>query len=257
MRLKKVLMCVTGVLLLCLVCAVFPSYAVDEVFFVGGAPLNHYQTSIIVRVLEEAFRRNNITFTAKHYPSARSLAMSNAGEADGELHRNYKFHEVTQNKYPNLIRIESKMITVSITAFAANKEISVETWDDLKPYTVAYKRGRKNAERQLSKVLPPEQIFAMDTDEDALRMVVRGRTDLALGNAPEIFVVIGKNPDLTDLVAVAQLSKAQTYSYIHKKHEALASVIAETIEKMKQDGTFQQIVDTVSEEMGVEPFSVE
>jgi hypothetical protein len=34
-------------------------------------------------------------------------------------------------------------------------------------------------------------------------------------------------------------------------------VIAETLEDMKQDGTFQQIVDTVSKEMGVEPFSVE
>jgi ABC-type amino acid transport substrate-binding protein len=257
MNSKKVLSRVTTAMLICLVSLALPAYAIDEVLFVGGAPLQNYQTSIIVRVLEEAFRRHNISFTAQHYPSARSLVISNSGEADGELHRNYKFHEVTGNKYPNLIRIESKMLTVSITAFAATPDIAVKTWDDLKPYTVAYKRGRKNAEKQLSKVLPSEQILAMDTDEDALRMVVRGRVDLALGNAPEIFVVISKNAELTDLVPVAQLSRTQTYSYIHKKHKVLAPVIAETIEDMKQDGTFQQIVDTVSEEMGVEPFSVE
>jgi ABC-type amino acid transport substrate-binding protein len=242
---------------MCCAFGTFLSYAIDEVHFVGGAPLTHYQTSIIVRVLEEAFRRNKITFTAKHYPSARSLAMSNSGEADGELHRVYEFHKITQNKYPNLIRIEAQMLTVTVTLFGAKKDISVETWDDLKPYTVAYKRGRKNFETGLNKVLPSEQILAMDTDEDALRMVVRGRADLALVNAPEILVVISKNSELANLVPVAQLSQARIHSYIHKKHEALAPVIAETIEKMKQDGTFQQIVDTVSEEMGVEPFSVE
>ena len=149
------------------------------------------------------------------------------------------------------------MLTVAVTLFAAKNDITVETWEDLKPYTVAYKRGRKNFEKGVNNVLPPEQILAMDTDEDALRMVVRGRADLAITNAPEILVIISKNPDLADLVQVSQLSQARIYSYLHKKHEALAPVIAETIENMKEDGTFQQIVDTVSEEMGVDPFSVE
>jgi ABC-type amino acid transport substrate-binding protein len=257
MNTRKFLVCVTGAILLCLVPYALPSYAVDEVLFVGGAPLQNYQTSIIVRVLEEAFRRNKITFTAKHYPSARSLAMSNSGEADGELHRVYEFHEITQNKYPNLIRVDSQMLTVAVTLFAAKDGITAKTWDDLTPYTVAYKRGRKNFEKGVNKVLPPEQILAMDTDEDALRMVVRGRADLAITNAPEILVIISKNSELADLVQVGQLSQARIYSYLHKKHEALAPVIAETIENMKADGTFQQIVDTVSEEMGVEPFSVE
>jgi polar amino acid transport system substrate-binding protein len=257
MNSKKVLGCVTQVLLICLVSFALPTYAVDEVLFVGGAPLQNYQTSIIVRVLEEAFQRNNITFTAKHFPSARSLAMSNSGEADGELHRVYEFHEITNNKYPNLIRIESQMLTVAITLFAVKTDITVKTWDDLKPYTVAYKRGRKNFETGLNKVLPAEQILAMDTDEDALRMVVRGRADLAIANAPEILVIISNNAELTGLVQAGQLSQAKIYSYIHKKHEALAPAIAKTIDDMKQDGTFQQIVDAVSEEKGVEPFVVE
>ncbi len=78
--------------------------AVDEVHFVGGAPLDTYQPSVIVPILQEAFARNNINFKATHYPSARSLVMSNSGAADGELHRVYNFQEVSKGKYPNLIR---------------------------------------------------------------------------------------------------------------------------------------------------------
>ena len=114
--------------------------AVDEVTFSGGAPIDGYQPRIIVPILKEAFKRNGIRFHAEYNSSLRSLQISNSGMVDGELHRVYEFAELSDGKYLNLIKIESKLLSVWLAAFAS-KDIKIETWNDLKGYNVIYYRG--------------------------------------------------------------------------------------------------------------------
>jgi len=121
---------------------------VKELTFSGGAPLDEYQPSIIVPILTEAFKRNGIRFNAEYRPSLRSLMMSNSGESDGELHRVYNFHKVSGGKYSNLIRIESKLLSVWLVAFAS-KDIEVETWNDLKGYKVGIIGGGRMLKKNL------------------------------------------------------------------------------------------------------------
>lgn len=219
--------------------------AVDEITFSAGAPLDGYQARIIVPILSEAFNRNQISFHAEYHPSLRSLRLSNSGEVDGELHRVYNFFEVSNGKYPNLLRIESLLLSVWLSAFAT-KDIKIESWKDLKKYTVIYYRGRKNVESRLNLILPREQIYAVNTDAQAFKMLNAGRADIVISESVQGNKILADNPKLSAVVEIAKIQETKIYAYIHKKHEKLSPKIAETIEQMKVDNSFSKIVDDVN-----------
>lgn len=219
---------------------------VYDVTFSGGAPLDDYQPSIIVPLLTEAFKRNGIEFHAEYHPSLRSLALSNSGMVDGELHRIYEFNETSGGKYPNLIRIESKLLSVWLAAFA-NRNINIKTWNDLKGYTVIYYRGRKDVKKFLNKVLLPEQIHDVTTDEQAFKMLAHDRADIVISESRQGNQILTSNPDLSEIVEIANMHESNIYAYLHNKHKEIAPKIAETLEEMKTDGTFSIIVNEVNE----------
>ncbi len=170
--------------------------AIEKITFSGGEPLDAYQPSVIVPVLTEAFKRIGIKFNAEYYPGLRSLMMSNSGETDGELHRDFEFHKISENKYPNLIRIEAKLLSVWLIAFAT-KDIKIETWHDLKGCDVAYYRGRKNVENFLNNSILPDQIHATTTDEEAFRMLAMGRVDVVISEGGQGHKIIATNSRLS------------------------------------------------------------
>jgi len=214
------------------------SAALEEVTFSGGAPLNEYQPSIIMPLLTEAFKRNGIGFQAKYHPSLRSLLYSNAGKMDGELHRVYDFHDVSNGRYPNLMRIESHLLSVWLAAFTTRK-IKIETWRDLQGYKVAYYRGRKNVEARLGGTLPPESILDTTTDKEAFRLLARGMADIVISESRQGKKLIADNAQFGSIAEVAKMGETRIYAYLHKKHAKLAPRIAATLEKMKADGTFE------------------
>ena len=233
----------------CLVflCALTPlsSQAVEDITFTGGRPLSEYQPSIIVPILTEAFKRNGIRFKALYHPSLRSLLYSSTGSLDGELHRVYDFHEVSGGKYPDLIRIESEMLTVWRGVFAT-KEIKFETWDDLKGYRVAYTRGRKSMEKILHQYLLAKHIVVSDSDIQAFEMLSDGLVDLVLAGSRVGDSLLENYSQFSNITKIKKISPIRIYSYIHKKHQQLAAKIADTIEQMKKDGTYARIVEAVN-----------
>ena len=171
--------------------------------------------------------------------------MSNAGTVDGELHRVYEFHKVSGGKYPNLIRIESKLLSVWLAAFA-NKEIKIKTWNDLKGYKVIYYRGRKNVEKALGKVLPPAHIVSVTNDKEAFNMLAKGIDYIVISESREGNSAIRNNPEFKNIREIAKFEETLIYAYINRKHKKLAPKIAKTIEDMKKDGTFTKIIDEVN-----------
>jgi ABC-type amino acid transport substrate-binding protein len=220
----------------------------NKIVFSGGAPLNTYQPSIIVPILTEAFKRNNIEFKATYQPSLRSLISSNSGDTDGELHRIYDFHKVSNNKYPNLIRIESELLSTRMIIYS-KKNIVINSLNDLKKYSIGYYRGRKNVELLLSKLVPSQQIVKLTTDKQAFRMLSINRIDLVISENIEGKRIIKNNSNLSNIVGIYKVKESKIYSYINKKYSYLAPKIAKTIEQMKKDGTFSKIVDMVNKSL--------
>lgn len=212
-----------------------------KVSFVGGAPLQTFQPRVIIPLLTEAFKRNGIAFEARHVASARALLLSNSGEADGELHRVKDFHAITNNNYPNLVRIDSELLTVHLTIYALGSKQKVSGWSDLSGKRVAYQRGRKNVERFLELDAPPSVISTTLTDYNAFTMLTKGYVDFVVSESPEGLMMIETVPEFGVIREVARLEATPIYAYMHSRHAKLAERIAKTLEEMKRDGSFQRI----------------
>jgi polar amino acid transport system substrate-binding protein len=124
----------------------------------------------------------------------------------------------------------------------ATKDIKIESWEGLKKYTVIYYRGRKNVENRLNLILPREQIYAVNTDAQAFKMLNAGRADIVISESVQGNKIIANNPKLSAVVEIAKIQETKIYAYIHKKHEKLSLKIAKTIEQMKIDKSFSKIV---------------
>jgi len=223
----------------------FHLQAGNKVVFTSGASSHAYQPRVIVPILSEAFKRNGIEFHDVYHPSLRSLALSNAGKLDGELHRVYDFHKVSMGKYPNLVRIESQLLSVWLAAFAT-KDITITNWESLKGYRVAFYRGRKDIELTLKNVLAPGLINRVNTDEQAFSMLAAGRVDIVVSDSLQGRILVDNHEKFTKIIEAAKIEEAKIYSYMHIKHQKIATEIAETLNGMKEDGSFSKILDQVN-----------
>ena len=220
------------------------SFAKD-ITFTGGQPLNQYSPSIIVPILTEAFKRNGISFKAVHHPSLRSLVYSSTGRLDGELHRVYDFYNVSDGKYPDLIRIESEMLTIWFAVFST-KKITFDTWDDLKKHKVSYSRGKEILNKILLQYLSKDQILVANNDTHAFKMLSDGIVDLVVSGSRLGDHLLETHPQFSSITKVKKVIPVRMYSYMHKKHKQLATKIADTIEQMKKDGSYARIVEVAN-----------
>lgn len=209
----------------------FASYSLQMIVFSAGAPLSSYQGKIIVPKLKKAFSKLGYSFGAKSYPSARSLIESNSGNVDGELHRVKYFHKVSNNKFPNLIRIDYKMVSIWLSVFSTNKDIEINSWKDLSKYKVAYYRGRKNVESIVSKFMHAKHVFETNDDTQAMRMLVRKRVDFVISESFDGKRIINTNRDFKNIFEVKKMEETQIFSYIHKKHKPLIKDLIKELER--------------------------
>ncbi len=203
--------------------------------------MDSYQSMISYPLLKEAFKRIGIEFEVKSFPSSRALLMSNSGALDGELHRVYEFHEVSNGKFPNLVRIECQLLSSYTGVFSSKHNVKINNWEDLKGSTVGYRGGRHNIEKNLSGVLQESNIFIQTSELSLFRMAEKGLLDYIISDSIEGKKFLYLYPDLKDVKEVGRLNEMRIYAYINKKYSDLAPKIAESLNEMKHDGTFQAI----------------
>lgn len=224
----------------------------DIITFTSGSSPSSYQNRMTLSLLEEAFSRNGYKFNVKYYPSPRSLLMSNSGKEDGELHRVYEFHKISNGKYKNLIRIESQLMSVYLAVFATNNSSSIHDWSDLKGKKIGYLRGRKNVEKHLKpSTLANNTIFPQSSEEGLFRMLLKGRLDYVISESYEGNRLINANKALKGIKEIVKLEKTNIYAYANKKHRKLARKIAQTLQQMKIDGSFARITHQVKQQTSI------
>ena len=212
--------------------------AADKIVFSGSLPHDSYQPTVIIPLLTEALRRNGYEAEFVKLPAKRSLALSNSGMTDGEIHRVSNFHEVSGNQYPNLIRIESKMLSVFLSTFSLK---GLKAPNNLTGLNIGYKLGEENTKNLLTKRYPESYLHTTASNEISFRMLINGRIDIAISESEAGKKLINNDAKYKDVIELSHIQKLDIYSYIHCKHSHLAENIAATLELMKQDGTFSQI----------------
>ena len=213
-----------------------------EITFGGGVRLDidNAVTRIIIPLYTEAFKRLGIEFNAVQLPERRSLAMSNSGKVDGELRRVENFHEVSNNKFPNLIRVEFNIYTTEWSVFALKSAPIVNSISDLKDKAVGYRRGTAWIEKNLGK--GSAKVTLLNSDISAFRFVEMGRAEYVVISKDAGLQVLNNMKDL-NLVYRGSVGEIKVYPYMHKKHKLLAIKFAEMLEEMRIDGTYKKISD--------------
>jgi len=227
-----------------IICFSPTSLALDSITFASGAPLNDYQARVIIPILTEAFRKNNITFNAKYIPSLRSLEISNSGKLDGELHRVSNFHKITGNQYNNLIRIDHKFLSVHLTVFA-KEQFVINNSGNLQHYNLAYYRGRNDVDKLLSQYKTQRNIYKVNTDFQAFQMLAANRVDIVISESQIGNSIINTDTKFNNIKEIKRLAKTDIYSYIHKKHQSLLPILKNTLQQMKLQGELEQIKSKV------------
>lgn len=209
-----------------------------------------YGSRWVTLIFTELFKRLGVPLRLENYTLARRAALVEEGSADGETSRVYAYG----NQHPHLVRVEESLVDLSFALYAANPAVRLERLEDLRAssYLVEYRRGILLCENTLKQAVPAERISDVPTQQQGLKKLLAGRTDLYCDleayirqelQSPEF-----KGTSIRKAISVG--NAVPTYPYLHKKHAALAPRMAAVIRQMKAEGLIEAYRRQVERDLG-------
>lgn len=199
-------------------------------------------------VLTYVFKNIGVKFELKNFPPNRAPIELNSGKIDGDTHRVYDFN--SENKYPNLIRVEESIQTVDQSVFTKLENIKVNGWKSLSSYRVLYLSGIIVVEKGLDLAgTPVENRLGVYDIDNAFNLLNLGRGDI---------VIVSPSTGQASLRKLGISNKSikmlyppvvtiQLYPYMHKKHAVLAKKLAAEIKELKKNGQYNEIIKAIKE----------
>ncbi len=186
-------------------------------------------------LIQEIGKRMVLDVKVVRQPPARALCSVNEGFSDAELPRIAGL----EKKYPNLIRVEEKIIDYNFVAFMRGPEGKhMSHWDDMADKRVGYLVGWKIFENNV-----PKEVYVNKLNKPALLfdMLDSGRIDVALYERYAGWNNIRSYAHMGIHECTPPLAVKPMYMYFHNSHAHLAPLAAEVLRKMKADGTYNRI----------------
>lgn len=214
-----------------------------------------YGSRWVAKIYAEAFKRLGIPFQLEHYTLARRAALVDEGAADGETSRVYTYGD---NK-PNLVRVEESLIDLGFSFYAANPKVKLARFEDLRAtnYLVEFRRGILICENTVKQFVPAERISDVPTQEQGLKKLIAGRTDLYCDIDVYVLQEL-QSPELKQsgkgvrkLISIGK--SVPTYPFLNKRHAELAPRLAAVLKQMKAEGLIEAYRLQVERDIGWTP----
>lgn len=218
-----------------------------EVFtFVSVLDFERPNAKLCKLVIKEACRRNGIETFFEVYPNKRATIMMKNGEVDGDILRVGTF------KAENYVRIEEVIYRAPFVTYSLDKNVKITSWEDLKKsdkkigyFSTAQKVV--NIINNRLKIAPGKQVKINADYYTGFKMLLNNRFDILVLGFSTAEDTFNKYKELRDeVIFTGNAEEVLIYPFLHKKHETLSPIIAETIREMKVDGSF----DRLKEEAG-------
>jgi polar amino acid transport system substrate-binding protein len=188
------------------------------------------------RLVAELFRRVGRQARVEVYEaSERAMINANSGVDDGFAMR----IKGLEAQYPNLLRIDEKVIDNDFVAYSIRHNFVTADWSSLAPHQVAYILGWKVFETNLppairaTKVRDAKQLFSL-LRQDRADVVLYERWQGQWQVRELGFAIQALEPPL---------ARQEMFIYLHRKHAELAPRLQRELAAMKRDGSYQRIVD--------------
>ncbi len=190
--------------------------------------------AISKRVLNVAYDRLGIEMVAVDLPAERAIYGANAGEADGELYRIKNIHL----KYKNLIMVPVPIGMMEGIAITTQKDLSIDTWEELSPHRTCIRNGVKFAEAGTREF----DVITVNSNKQLFGMLGKNRCDVI------IIARITSIPLVSDFIkkenGQTYQSTLQTYPlfhYLHKKNADLVPKLVKVLTEMEEEGLIEEI----------------
>lgn len=180
--------------------------------------------SLSEKVLEQAYQRLNIKIKIVYFPAARTLWLANNGMVDGEVARLAGLEKT----YSNLLRVNNPVNIISTSVYTKmGTYFTVQGWQSLAPYRIAYLRGVKVVENNLQGL----SAEGVTTLEQAFMMLEHNRVDVVLADANQTTKLLSKYPDIKMLTP--PVYSFPVYHYLNKKHADLVPKLEAVLQQMR------------------------
>jgi polar amino acid transport system substrate-binding protein len=186
-------------------------------------------------ILRAVYGHLNIAVEFEDVPGKRALALSSAGELDGEVHRIANL----ARDYPTLVQISPPINYIEPSVFTAALRFDVKGWNSIKDYSVGIVRGVGSSEAGTRGM---DRVTAAASLENMIRMLDAGRFDLMVTDLFSGRVAV-KKLDLQSRIHSlgAPLEKIYIYHYLHERHRDLAGKVGSVIQEMDASGELARL----------------
>jgi polar amino acid transport system substrate-binding protein len=194
-------------------------------------------------ILREIYARLDIKIDFIDVEAKRALALSNAGETDGEIQR---IANISKD-YPALIQLSPPINYIEPTVFTTTLKFDVQGWESIRDYQVGIVRGVGSSEAGTRGMLHVERATSLS---DLIEMLDRDRFDLLVTDLFSGRVEIKKMHLESRIQPILPpLERIYVYHYLHKRHQALVPRVEAVIQKMTESGELEQLRAQLVSEM--------
>ena len=185
-------------------------------------------------LVPEIFRRIGIQAEAVGYEaSERAMINANNGIDDGMAMRIKGLEAI----YPNLLRVEEKIIDNDFVAYSVRHRFPTTDFDSLKPYQVGYIIGWKVFEAPLRAA--PAITLVQDARQ-LFSLLENDRADVVLFERWQGNWLV-RERKIPARLLLPPLVTTEMYMYLHKKHAHLLGPLTEALRAAKADGSYRRI----------------
>lgn len=203
---------------------------------VGMPFTNPENTGFEDLLLKEIFRRLDRDVVVKFVPAERAMLNLDQGLDDGCLSR----INGLEKTYPNIKQIKEISLERDFMAFSKSSDLGLPGWKSLKPFNVAFIRGWKILERNVTEA---KTITQVKDGEQLFRLLANDRVDVVIYNRWGGLQMLKQLGIQGVQLNEPSLISVPHYFYLNKKHAQLAPAAAKALKGMKNDGTYQRIVE--------------
>ena len=198
-------------------------------------------------ILRVVYARLNISVEFADVPGKRALALSSAGELDGEVHRIANLAQT----YPTLVQISPAINYIEPSVFTTTLRFDVKGWDSIRDYSVGIVRGVGSSEagtRGMSRVTAATGL------ENMIQMLDAGRFDLMVTDLFSGRAAVSKLKLQSRIAARSPpLERIYIYHYLHQRHRDLARRVEAVVQEMDASGELARLREALVKQVLNEP----
>ncbi|MBR0823186.1 ABC transporter substrate-binding protein [Bradyrhizobium liaoningense] len=186
-------------------------------------------------MLRAVYAKLNIKLEFEDVPGKRALALSSAGDVDGEIQR----IGTLSRDYPTLIQVTPAINYIEPAVFATKLRFDVDGWNSIRDYSIGIVRGVGSSEagtRGMSRVTATTSL------ENMARMLDADRFDVMVTDLFSGLVAVRKLNLQTRIYPLSPpLERIHIYHYLHERHHDLVPKVGKVIAQMDASGELAKL----------------